>query len=480
MTVGWMAFGTALSLFALVALRGASSAKGVHSFFHIDGLRRNVLSLGIADITLGTGFVYILTASSQFGLFMLAMPLGLLIGYLVLARLYTNPMGSKLTHSGNLLLAVRDWAVESGGLKKRGQFDAMVTIPLIAIYLLFVCFEVFASSQIIAAFIAPTGGVITAAIIGGAIVAVSGLNSIIGGMQSNWRNDNILAMGILLLLFVIIVASVTSVSGAQAAAATSPSVMPWATIAIVTLLALINAAATQIYSLLNAYNASNFERGSDASRSFKRVGIVVAALLGALVLIGTLWPLDLSAGLPSALGQRLNLIPGPSWLISALKMVTIFGMVAVVFSTIDTLMLALAYFVRRHILDRSTERETDEVSLKSSRLLVAALFFGVMPPLALLYLINPDLFTFLLTLAGGASIYAPLLIACVIAMHRDTLIAPLLTTKTLALFASLVALAGIFAAFLANTAPQHMPLASLSFVLAGSSLAAIWLNSRHS
>jgi hypothetical protein len=465
---GWLSLILCLAVFAGTAMSGRKSATGIGSFFHLDGRARNAIALGIADITLGTGFAYLLTASSQLGWVMLLLPLGLWLGYRGLGLIYARMPNMVMSESGNLLLAVREAAVRSTGEIGRRWFDVAVTLPLIAIFLMFLAYEVFASSQIIAAFVAPQSPW-APALIGGAIVAVSGSNSIAGGAQSNWRNDHVLAAGIILLFAIV---ALGSAFAPQTAPATSAE-MPWTTVAIVTSLAFLSSVATQFYSLLNNYNGSNFVSGSDAARCFRTVGLVIALLLAGLVAIGSWHPLNLSGGFPAALGARIDSIPASPALHVLISALTVIGMVSVVFSTIDTLILALAYFVRRHLLDRATVDSSSNVeSLKPTRALVALLSFGIVPPLAILYIANPNLFLLLLTLGGGAAVFAPLLGFGGYALASGFQVQ--FSLKYVLIFTFLFGASGITGAMTMGGAPQLGASWSLAWLISAIAVAGIW------
>ncbi len=470
--IGWLVLTAALAVFAATALSGRKKAAGVESFFHVEGRRRNALSLGIADITLGTGFAYILTASSQFGWAMLALPAGLWVGYRLLAWLFAKAPAEALVGTRNFLLAVREAAVRDGGLRSRRLFDASVTLPLILVFILFVAYEVFASSQIMAAFIAPDLA-IAPAIIGGAIVAVSGLNSIAGGMQSNWRNDRVLAAGILLLFGVVAIASLFTPAPTARAAANPPL----SAVLIVTALGFLAAVATQFYSLLNSYNASNFERGSEAARVFRQVGLIIAAMLAFLVAIGAERPLDVTGGFPAALGERIAALPVGQAGQVALAAVAVAGMVSVVFSTVDTLLVALAYFIQRHLLNRPTDANASATeTLAPTRRLVAILAFGILPPLAALYLVNPNLFMLLLTIGGGAAIYAPLVFVATLALSRPAGLANM-RPAFLLLYPGLFTASGVTGIILMSQDPASVPAFSLGWLLAAIIISVAWWGS---
>ncbi|MEA3042549.1 MAG: hypothetical protein QOH47_387 [Sphingomonadales bacterium] len=465
--IGWVVLGAALGVFAITALSGRKGARDIGNFFHVDGLRRNALALGIADITLGTGFAYLLTASSQFGWAMLVLPLGVWVGYRLLGWVYRRAPSDRMVATSNILLAIRDGAVHN-----RLAFDIMITVPLIVVYILFIAYEVFASSQLMAAFIAPNLSA-APAIIGASIVAVSGINSVAGGAQSNWRNDKVLAAGILFLFVVLLVATAFHLSeGGRESVGSGPR--DWLAWTAITLLGFLAAVATQFYSLLNSFNASAFEQGSDAENMFRRVGLTIAGALGLLVLVGALDPLDMSRGFPTALGDRLAAIPVGETGRLGLQAVTVVGMVSVVFSTVDTLFMALAYFIRRHLLNRPTGHDaTSGESLAPSRRLVAMLAFGIVPPLAGLYLLKPNLFALLLTLGGGAAVYAPLIFAGALALSRSKLTAAP-STRLLIFFLLLFIGSGTTSAVLAVRAPSQVPLASLSWLVVAMVTALIW------
>ena len=75
-------------LFLVIAIGASSRINTYHDFRNDPSYWSNIISLTVANITLGTGVIYILQSSVELGLWFLLIPIGIFLGYLSLAYLY--------------------------------------------------------------------------------------------------------------------------------------------------------------------------------------------------------------------------------------------------------------------------------------------------------------------------------------------------------------------------------------------------------
>lgn len=411
--VYWIAFVAILIILMASAARGFNLNISPKSFFHFPGERRNLISLGIADITLGTGLIYVLTASAQSGMFMLSIPLGLLVGYILYSRFisYLSIKGNGINK--NLFITVRDGLTSKAKVGKM-YFDLCITIPIVLIFLFVFSFELFASSALIAAILAPDSMAAAQISIVLILFVSSFAASFFGGMQANVKNDKILAATIIVLVVLIILAAVQQ-AGVQSNI-NEASTKHWLhgvsgveAAVVAAILAFFNGVTTQFYSILNAYTAANFVQVSSLRKVMVRVGYTVSLVLLVLVCVGALSNFgSTGSSLPESVANAFGATFGESMIGQVVKGAIIIGMVSVVFSTVDTLMMSLTYFVYRNILDREI---TEAESSRSPRLVLSVLFAVGFIPLLGLFATQPNLFYLLLTVATGASVFAPLLVS---------------------------------------------------------------------
>jgi hypothetical protein len=73
----------------LIGMRVSRSVESPYSFFHDARLRRTIFSYAAANITLGAGLGYMLSATDRLGLLAFLLPVGVFSGYCLLAFLVT-------------------------------------------------------------------------------------------------------------------------------------------------------------------------------------------------------------------------------------------------------------------------------------------------------------------------------------------------------------------------------------------------------
>ena len=147
----WSLVGTAF-LYAVFALLENTKYTTVKTFFHNPSKFNNTISLIAANITLGTGVLYLIAAGEKHGILMALLPFAVLAGYILFAR-ESEKVAAVVAETGpNILLILKD------KLQKLGFAIniAPITLSIILAYIAFLSFELTASSQFLASVIAPT------------------------------------------------------------------------------------------------------------------------------------------------------------------------------------------------------------------------------------------------------------------------------------------------------------------------------------
>lgn len=95
-------------VFVGIRIYSTTDVRSPFHFFHDPKESHNIVSLSVANVTLGTGLVFLVTGAHQHGWPMLLVPVSTLLGYLLLAKTVKNLERSR-SHSehNNLLAAVQ-------------------------------------------------------------------------------------------------------------------------------------------------------------------------------------------------------------------------------------------------------------------------------------------------------------------------------------------------------------------------------------
>ena len=411
MTVPGAVFVVTLIVFTCYAVGGYRRTNSSFEFFHLRGTRRNFVALVVANITLGTGLAYLLTAGANNGLLMLAAPIGVCLGYMLLAEYLGYLRRIPLMANQNLLSKFQlliDQERKKMGLHTPSIIHLTLTAPLILVYLLVFAFETFVSSQLLAPIIWPNGGTPALVAVAGAIFFAALSYCTLGGMQSVYRNDVLQFFGIVAFIAIVGFGSYTLQAPNRAFH------LPIYFDRLVLLncfIAFVGAVTTQFYSLLNIYIGANIQGVNEQSRLMRYTGLVVSGLLSIIVLAGALSSETLASGFPLFLSRITTMISGQSIVGNLFLAVMTFGMTAVVISTIDTLMISLTYFISRNFLARTiVGEEGSQLKLGRARIILLSLFVVAFVLLIALFLLSPDIFYLLLSIANGPIVLAPLLI----------------------------------------------------------------------
>lgn len=402
-------FIAAIIVFGIYATFAARRVTSPKSFFYKEKLSSNIISLTAANITLGTGLAYLLQGSRQNGLLMLFIPIMVVLGYYLLAKYTSKYVASDDIKGNNFISNINEQITNKIGTSS--LFGLIVSISLIIVYTIVLPFEIFASSKIITPLMFTDGGNIPVIIISGVIFLAALLYVLFGGIGAVFATDKLQLGAILLFLptMAILIFSSTIKNDIQIPAFNV--ILKLDTIIIFNIIAASLAAlSTQFYSLLNWGYISHVE-ASNRERLLKRVGLFAGILLAIVVAIGVFYPLKEGEDIVTNLMTTYAKIGSQSgiiiWLLSGISLL---GMISIVFSTVDSLIIKIIMFYYDNILKRnSRSEESNPKEIRSIRLIVFLCFCIIFIFLGYFHFLQPNLFYLLLAIVGGVTAFAPML-----------------------------------------------------------------------
>ena len=207
----------------------------------------------------------------------------------------------------------------------------------------------------------------------------------------------------------------------------------------------------------------------------RRTGAAVAVLLSVIVVVGALSADNLASGFTPFLSGITKTIRAQPLIGPLFLALMTFGMVSVVISTVDTLMISLTYFIHRNLLDRTdAEQMWQREGLRLARLLMFALFICAFVLLIVLFLLSPNIFYLLLSIANGPIVFAPFLVALgLLARNRGGL--RVVNNLWLGVFLILFLSAGFSSFAMLALLPEAVPyLSVIHFGIASAAAAVIY------
>lgn len=388
--------------FLLLAIYSGNGINSIKDYFHRSGDFDWFLSLSAANITLGTGVVYYLSSSGRFGWLMFLSPLMVLVGYLTFAGLLKKRPRLQNDSSGNFLKWIDYQAATITGQTVRSS--RLPTLSLVLTFLLILAFEIYASSTVFAQvlFTAPTSeSIILIAFVLGSITMIY---TLWGGVVGVLKTDRIQIVGAIAVIALLVAATLDNSYASPTANPITLWQFPTETFWPITA-AVCGALATQFYSLLNWGAVSNFPEGHDASWTLNATGILTWILLSALVFVG------LYASNGDA-GASFKSLVDASFLSSnrLLALLLVAGMVCIVLSTADSLVIQITMFVYDNLLDKNSMDGThNPAGVRNLRLLAIGGFAFVLSVVIVFIQTRQDLLFLLFAVAGGVVVYAPFL-----------------------------------------------------------------------
>lgn len=405
--------------FLLIGGWGFWKIKSPFGFFHIAHADKNrtaiylIISLTVANISLGTGFAYFLGAIGQTGVLFILIPISVLAGYLLLNR-FLNYIPSELFEHKNLISSINDKISVATGEKSR--FKLFLSLTLIATFSLVLSFEIFASSGIISAIISSKPDLFQSVKISIVILIIVLVYTTLSGLRGVVRSDIIQFVFTIAALVGTIYYLGENVSGTialkieQSIRATTP----------VKIISLINASilaiATQFYSLINMGIISHLVPQ-------KRKALLIGGGLLTFTCMILIFGIGILNYNPAAADPFANFLISLSLQKNViLAWIIIIGFVSILFSTIDTIIITIAMFNYENFSGKdSRSSQSSKLEIANIRVNILLFFIVSMVVLGLFYYLNPSLYNLLLGLGTPIALLSPLIILAGILARKNQL-----------------------------------------------------------
>jgi hypothetical protein len=402
-------FAAALAVFIWVGFSAGHPLRTPRSYFHDRNLSRNIVSLTATNVTLGTGMVYLLSGADHNGTLMLLVPLMTFVGYELLAR-FVGVLQDERLHTGKNFLASLDLRIrEVTGAQS--PFARSVSISLVAVFVVVLAFEMFASARLVAPLVIGEPKLLEEALLSLGIFGVTLLYTILGGIAAVFRVDVVQVP--LVLAFLAALLGLTFGSGRADEHLVSSLVSRWqfdvATLLAVAL-ASINAVVTQFYSILNWGAVSHVELHHQ-QRLLRWVGAATAVVLLVFVIAGLVQGSNAGQGSWAAFAEGYGRLVREKTLWAFLGSgALLLGMMSVLLTTSDAVVITCILFWYDNVSGRDSHSDVEsKVELSRIRRIGAVTFSVCFLALLGINVVQPDPFYLLLSLAGGVTVFAPLI-----------------------------------------------------------------------
>lgn len=411
---GLIGFFISIIVYAVLAQRQVRLIETPWDFFHRSDYQPNVISWTAANITLGTGLFYILSGSYSTGLLFLATPVSVAIGYFILSWFTRDIVPANLWNDDNIIKAI---GKELDGSKSNTimSFAVLLSAIMILVYIFLLSFEIFVSSRFLSSVMFVSADRSYQIFVDIVVFLVALIYTMWGGFRAVVSTDKI--QFIFIVGFTILIFLLLGFHHGEASAAASHSIIRFDGQTILAMFSAILAAiSTQFYSILN-WNAAS--QTSERDKLFRAVGILTALILGVFTVAGLIFspagdPLVQLDHIIGALGKSTHPI-------SILTIVALsIGMSAVVFSTVDSLIISISKFAYENLpaVAHSHDSASSLSLIRRSIIVYFSISFLV---LLMFWLIQPNIFMLLLTLVSGMDVIPPMIITLIVLARRKRL-----------------------------------------------------------
>ena len=341
----------------------------------------NVVGLVTANITAGTGFVYLLINGAKNGLLACLLPLAMLLGYRTLCWLIDGVPAKYF--EPNFLQGAANAISEETGTKS--ALPMVLILPLLVTFVLVLGFELFATSQLLSALLFSDNTVFHQLAIA-AVLLVTTAIVVSMGAEATLKTEKLQAGLILLSVVALVVLAVAVWVNAPDTHATSFQLKTDGNVLVALAFAAVAGFNTQLYSILN-WNAV-----ASASPDRRRWVLTtssywLAAFVFIVILIGTSMPAVWGRAFHETLGEVLTTAVS-STLGLAIRVMLIVGIAAITLTTTQGVALAVGAF--------SQELRIAKDPRTSPNRAYVLMLCGVIVILGGIFFSRPDLFYLLL------------------------------------------------------------------------------------
>ncbi|WP_040252102.1 SLC5/6 family protein [Psychroserpens mesophilus] len=378
-------------VFLVIGFYYKRSIKDLSQFFYYketNNKRKLIFSLTAANLTLGTGLVYLAAGGFSNGLIFFLIPLCIFIGYLLLNKFLKYV---KFSSNSNYF----DFIDNEIGDKSKFKF--LITLILIVTFLFVLSYEIFASSSILTPLLFDTNDILYQILVAIVLILVSLIYATSSGMKGVIKSD-------ILQLCLILLALLFLIFGNQKIDFTDLDIYSKfkfnGPIILTTILAGINAISTQFYSILNHGVITNAEP-QDRASILKKVGIFSGLILSLFILFGLILPNDANI-------SDFTVLLKESYSKSSLVFIGI-GFLSIIYSTLDSLLVIISMFTYKNILNKDIIN-TNKKDLNNVKAIISFCFILILFPLGWFFFNKPSLFYLLLGIGSGITVVVPLII----------------------------------------------------------------------
>ena len=418
-TISFWSFILFATLCGYISIRKSKQIASIKEFFHDGKINKNAISYTAANITLGTGVIYILVSISNLGALFLIAPIMLFLGYISLSEFYKRYVNDQLCNDD--IISDISQEIDTEFVRKK-YFGATFSLILIFSYILILCYEIFVSSHFLALMMFKTPTTIHEVFAGSSVFFVALLYTLWGGYKGVQTTDVAQFVFVIILLFVGSVSFYYTAPDTQSH--TPERLLPSLSFEIIfaVISVGITAFATQYYSIMTICATTQQERSANKRKLLRKIGLFSFIILISIV-IGSL-VVSYFKGNPYDLLIRnmTDILYGTTIKDYVVSSVLMLGFASIIFSTVDTLLLSLGQMAYSNILNRNTNNSKCPMSeLRTVRLGMIIIFPFIYSLLAIIWYTQPDKFNLLIAFTSGNNVLMPLLCLSIYLCYKGRL-----------------------------------------------------------
>lgn len=471
-------FGLAVVAFAYVGFSSARRHRSAADYFHNGDLWKNVVSLTATTITLGTGLVYLISGAQQNGLISLFIALSVYAGFALQAWVLGRLGNSPVREERNMLAGISDVIAKQRGVPS--LFAKVSSVSLIFVFVLVLSFEIFASSKVVAPLLFETANVRAEAWLSVIIFAITVCYTIIGGVSAVFSVDKLQVPLVAIFIVTITVVGLPEIGDPGAMAIRLSASLNLSSSAVVaTVIACIGAVATQLYSILN-WGAVSHVAIASQQKLLRRVGLVSSLVFALFILIGLLHPkLPEKSAWDSLMTSLTSFTQAPSALNYIVSGSLVLGMASILLTTTDAIVISAIMFWYDNVSGGNSKSGlSDPAAIRRIRLIGVVAFTLCFVSLMAINYLQPDPFYLLLSMAGGVTVFAPM-IAVAVYLLKEPARLRVFSNEFVWLYFSIFAAAGVIdVVLLWNKSSLISYVAGVAFLLSCAVSAALLFRSR--
>jgi hypothetical protein len=404
----------AVVCFYIFSILFGGRPKTVNAFFHQRNLYFNITSLIASNFGLGLGLISALTFSHQFGALCFLFPLAMFLGQGFFSRLITRLDPERWCKRGTILSGLSDELDRAAN--REVHFQEVASIFILVTLIMALCYELYVSSEWLCIALLPTENPAGRAMVIAMLILIVMTYITTGGYRTTQITDCLQCAFALPFVGLVcyLLFSYTPQPDFKLEATNQWFPLPRGWIATISFgTAVLSPFTTQIYSALNQAFASHQGTNNEQRQLF------LWARIGGIILNWTIVFFALcccyAGGEPKGVTEQWL-----TWKTNSASLVIPFvtvAMVAMVLSTVDTLVMATAQsgFESYFHGDSRQEKGGRLTKLRFSLLLIYPLAFLI---IITLLIVKPKILQLLYAMASPCEVLTPIII-CLCFLARE-------------------------------------------------------------